>query len=544
VSLHSRQFLMNFPRSERLDIQEESTRLQRRTWLSIPTVLLGFFCLCFLMGAIRVASRNYLWMDEVLAVWTARLPTVQAVWAALFQGAEASPPTYHLFLHGLMKAGAESYGLLRLPSILGALAAGLCVFALLRKYLDTAAAGFGIAFSLLGVLAWYGVEARPYTLVTACFAAAILLWDGADSERPKIWRIAAISGLLILAICLHFYAVLLIPCMAAMEVLWSMLNRRVRVSIWIALFVAGASLVAWLPLIRADRRFIAGEVGSGSFYARPTLTRLLQSYADLTVHDKKQCLFIAAALVAIFAAAAVDRIRTSGKQDREAVVPYATGTNLYIIGFCTLAFPLIVFVFSLFVTSTFNTRYALIGSFGVSLLAAYTISRLRISSAAVYAIVLVACPLAFIRGAMPEAVHIPDQLAVLNKASIPRYSIVIPDARVYFELAEAAPPNLKSRLAYVDLPPGVKNGDPTNEHHVDRWHGIRPDLNIVSAKDFFAHNAHFYVFHTTAQIYVLTNWLMERKLIDRPVAEDEDAWLLEARSPGVGHDDNLVNTTK
>ena len=307
----------------------------------IMPISLGLFCLCFLVGALRAASKNPLWMDEVLAVWAARLPTSGLVWSAISRGAEASPPGYQLLLHGLIKAGADSYMLLRLPSILGALISGLCVFALLRKYLDTAIAAYGTAFSLLGALSWYAVEARPYTLVTACFAGAFLLWDGVECERPRIWRVVAISLLLMLAICLHFYATLLVPCMAAMELLWGALNRRIRISMWTTLFIAGASSLLWLPLIRAHSRLIAGEVGSSSFYAKATVARLFQTYAALVVHDKKQGVFIAATFAVIVAACAFHEIRASSTLDTEPLGPGRSGSNLYAISFCTVAFPIL-----------------------------------------------------------------------------------------------------------------------------------------------------------------------------------------------------------
>jgi hypothetical protein len=185
----------------------------------------------------------------------------------------------------------------------------------------------------------------------------------------------------------------------------------------------------------------------------------------------------------------------------------------------------------LFVTKTFNTRYALIAALGFSLLAAYTISRVRITRVPAWILVLVASPLTFLSGSPPEGINVSDQLSVLSKASVLSYPIVIPDARLYFELMEAAPPSLKSRLVYVDLPPGAKTLDSTNEHHVDRWHQIRPDLKVMRANEFFAHNSRFYVFHIRASIYVITDWLIDRRLISKPIAENEDSWLLEAQAP-------------
>src|SRR4051812_36369572 len=63
--------------------------------LTTPTIL-GFFCLCFVIGAVR-AAKSYLWMDEVLPVWAARLPTVGLVWSAVFRVLRLHPPVTRCF---------------------------------------------------------------------------------------------------------------------------------------------------------------------------------------------------------------------------------------------------------------------------------------------------------------------------------------------------------------------------------------------------------------------------------------------------------------
>lgn len=533
ISLKVRTYLNHFSTAAPPPAPETNTAkvafVKRGTQIAIA-VLLALFCMCFLAGALRAAVRNHLWMDEILAVWVARLPTAHLVWSAVFHGSEASPPTYDLILHGLIKAGASSYLLLRLPSILATLFSGFCVFTLLRRYLQLESAACGAAFSLLGILAWQGIEARPYSLVTACFAAAVLLWDRLESPHPRIWRIAAISALLAFAVCLHFYAALLVPCVGTMELLWSLIHRRVRVSMWLGLILAGACSFVWLPLIRFDSHFIAGEIKSAEFYGRPTLSRLIHAYSDLMAFDKKQILFIAAAISLIAAAAALRELRAKRLSSTDPSTPPGHRSNLYVIAFCTVAFPLLAFIFALFVTKTFNTRYALIGSFGFSLLLACTISAARAARPAVCAILLAACPLALLSGTPPPAVDIPNELGLLTKATGP-YPIVVPDGRLYFELVEAASPDLKSRFVYVDLPPGTPSPDPTDEHHVDRWHRIRPDLRIMSAQNFFAHNPHFYIFHSSQSLFVLTNWLIDRGLVTKPVAQYQENWLLEAQAP-------------
>ncbi len=495
-------------------------------------LLLGLFCLCFLAGALRAATKNALWMDEVLAVWVGRLPSYHLVWSALFHGSETSPPTYHLFLHVLTGAFGGSYLLLRLPSILAALTAGWCLFALLRRYVDSSAAAYGTVFSLLGALSWFAVQARPYALVAACFAGAILLWDAIDSEPLRLWRVCAMSVLLACAIFLHFYATLLVPCIAFMELLWSALHRRLRLAVWAGLVLAGACSFVWLPLMRIDTRFNASDTGGLDYYAKPTLGKLTHAYSDLLIYDKKQILFLAASILLICTIAMIGTLSVPAKLRFESLRATSLSRNvgnLYVIAVCTLAFPLLVFVFAVVVTKTFNWRYCLIATFGLPCLLAYVLDRVPAFKPAAGAILLAACPFALLSSPQLSA-SVPDEVAVLQKASGPD-PIVIGEGRLYFELEEALPRELKDRLVYVDAPAGAINPDPTNEHLVDRWRLIKPDLKVVKATDFFAEHPHFYVFHTSESTDTITPWLIQQHLIDKTVAEHEDALLFEAESP-------------
>ena len=133
--------------------------------------------LCFLAMAFRHAAGKQLWMDEVLAVWTIRLPTAGMIWSAIYHGAEFSPPTYHLLLHSLSRIAGSSYLVLRVPSILWPCSLPRSAFFLLRRHVQLAAAAFAVPFIVLGDLYVFAIQVRPYALVVVCFALAILLWD-------------------------------------------------------------------------------------------------------------------------------------------------------------------------------------------------------------------------------------------------------------------------------------------------------------------------------------------------------------------------------
>lgn len=500
-------------------------------------VFLCFFCVCFLATAIREATIKHLWMDEVLAVWTARLPTAGAIRSAIYQGAEFSPPTYHLLLHFLIRFAGSSYLIFRLPSILAACVAAFCLFVFLRRYVDVAAAAFGVSFTLLGVLSGFAIEIRPYALVVACFSVAILLWDQLDTSRFYAFRICAITILLAAATALHFYAILLVPCVALMELFWSVVKRRVRISTWAGLAVAGLSIFGWIPLMRALASYNTGDTHSSDYYARPSLGALTRTYMSFFIFGKKQILFLLTAVILLAIGYRLRKIRFGAFAGPER----SSMTNLYIVGFCTSAFAMIVFLFSLLVTHTYNARYCLAMVLGFAVLFSYVVDHLSALRVAIIPLLLVSSGLTVIGSGqigfeVPSLDGFPysggaemDSLAFLKTNDT--YPIVIGEGLQYFQLEEAAPAALKSRLVYVTSPVDVKSPDPTNENQVKRWKRIRPDLQIVSAAVFFSQNPEFYILHTGSSTDVLTNWLLTHGLIRRIVAQSGDAWLFEATAP-------------
>jgi hypothetical protein len=276
---------------------------------------------------------------------------------------------------------------------------------------------------------------------------------------------------------------------------------------------------------------------SVDYYARPTAASLAHYYAQLAFWDKKQILFFVATLCVAVAASGAGRTRfVAGIGSRTSSgSPAGSRLNYYVITFCVFLFPLLVFAFALFVTRTFNLRYVLAGSLGFSCLIAFVPGMVSAFRWAAGLILLAACPLALMSTPYPSG-GLAEHVNVIKKASQP-YPIVIGEGRVYFELEEAVPGDLKSRLVYVNTPRGAVNPDVTNEHLLQRWHRIRPDLKIENAGDFFARNPRFYLFHTASSTDVITSWLLERHLIVRPVAsydyggEYGAGWLLEAVAP-------------
>ncbi|MBV8898300.1 MAG: glycosyltransferase family 39 protein [Acidobacteriaceae bacterium] len=497
---------------------------------SLTYALLVLFFVCFVAAQFSLAMRKPLWMDEVLCVWVVRLPSVQAVCSALFHGAEFSPPTYHLFLHLLARIAGSSYFVLRLPSVLAITLVMLCVFVIVRKHLGLAPAALATAFTAFTPLWRYTTEIRPYALVVLCFTVAVLLWDQLEQPRFFRLRVIGIAVLLVTATSLHLYAVLLVTCFGLMEAIWWIVNRRLRVAVWLGLLIAGASSLAWLPWIRVISRYNAGDSSSVAYYARPYNHILRETYSDLFAYSSNATYVL---LVAIVGIALVHWLRATQWSVMRSEVSFtnerpSTSANIYILSFCAALFPIIVFVFARVVTHTFSLRYALAGSIGVACLIACCFGRLPALKWAILPVLLVSCWM--------TSREIPPQrfgdvmLQLITQASKP-YPIVIGEGLQYFQIFEVAPAPLRSNLFYVTSPKGIVSPDPTNENQLKRWQPLKPELNVVDSDAFFARNPRFYLLHSTDSRDVLTPWLLERGLIEKPVANIGAAWLFEAQAP-------------
>jgi hypothetical protein len=162
----------------------------------------------YFAAAMKIAAARPLWMDEVLAIWTARLPNVGAIWDALNKGAEFSPPLYHLFLQKLIQLGAGSALALRLPSIVAVYIVGIAAFILVRRRYPAPVAVLAMALCLTSGLFPFAIQVRQYAGVAACFALALVIWD-VPAERTPSWRNATMMlVLLTIAVGMHFYALL------------------------------------------------------------------------------------------------------------------------------------------------------------------------------------------------------------------------------------------------------------------------------------------------------------------------------------------------
>jgi len=237
----------------------------------------------FWISAGAIAATRPYWMDEVLAVWTARMPTAGGVWDALMKGAEFSPPLYHLMLQKIIQLGGGGALSLRLPSIAAIYIVGLAGFILARRRYAAPLALLAMAMCLTSCLFLFAIQARQNAPVAACFALAVVLWDIPADKRPSWWSAAGIFALLSTAVGMHFYAVLLAASVGLMELAWMAVHRRIRWLYVIAIGLACLSVFLWWPLMQQMTAFNAGDSSAPDYYARPLLVILAANYPFLLI---------------------------------------------------------------------------------------------------------------------------------------------------------------------------------------------------------------------------------------------------------------------
>ncbi len=506
-------------------VSPDGARRARQAEAALAGGLLALLTALWIFTAWRTSAARSLWMDEVLAAWIARLPAPGGIWDAVAHGGEFSPPTYHLLLHAWSAVFGGSALSLRLPSLLAALWCGAAVFLLVRRRLGPACAALAVGLTLELALYNFAIQARPYTLVTGCFALALLAWDRAGDGPVPAWRPVVIATALSLAISLHFYACLLVGTLMLMEAVRSLALRRVRPAMWAGLAVPVLVFAAWLPLMRHILRYNAGDTGAAHYLARASLANLLSVYGDLLLGPNSALLL---GFVLVMAVALLARhFRLPGVPPARPVTAVAD-LDFDVLTLAVTAIPLIVFVAGVLITRTFNERYALAAALGIAILYARLIERLPRGGWMACFLLALSCGLWDIHALRSLAPEQDSDLALLRQATGGE-PIVIGEGLHYLQLDEAADPGLRRRLVFLHGPDSA-GFDPTNEHQVERWAPIRPELAIEDLAAFVKANRSFYLLGDSDPKDVVTGYFIRsgavRSVLGRDVTAYGDEWLM------------------
>lgn len=509
-----------------MDERPASLPLRR---IAVPVAALVFLYLAtssYATAAIGIAGLKHFWVDEVLAVWVARLPTVREIAAAIWQGAEFSPPTYDVMLHVVFGWFGSSLLVARLPSILAVLWTAAVLGCIVRPRLGPLAAALTFGLVLNSALFDFAVQARPYGVLVAVLSTALLLWCDDGSARGRRWRPAAIALLLFASVSLHFYAVVNFAVFGLMEALRTAAFRAVRPAIWLAIGAGAGASAAWLPLMRQLARFNSGDTDGPEFYGAPTLQRLSEHAYTLLVGSQLFHVFILAAVLAAAAACVASFAARPTAPPRR--VPERQATEVAIMAAGLLSALPAGFALALAATGVFSARYALAASLGGILLLVLGLDRLPFRRAVGVALCALLSILPLLRGPTPDRVA--EVLAAL-RTEAGTGPVVVSDGNLFMELMEGAEPAVRARLVHLARPPAVRDGDMSAEHQLQRLRAsFRPDLPVLEPYGFMAaHPVFTQVCRPAQPTDAFCSWLVSRGWAQGVIAAGPQATILTVR---------------
>ena len=314
-------------------------------------------------STLAAASKPF-WYDEIFTWAMAHLPSFSALWNALARGADTSPPVYLLIERAFGAVLAIQEVALRLPSIIGFACALIFVFVYVRSR-----SGNWIALACSAILirtilfSRYAIEARPYSLVVACVAIALVCYQHAPETRWMIFMGVSLA----LATSFHYYAVFVLVPFAVAEGAQFLKARSFRGSVWVAIACGMVPLAIFWPLLASLRKYFGPH-----FWGRPTLESTADTYGWFFEASHSANVAIATILLLFAVAAIVILVARSDVREKLIRSPHFHEHALVLTLLCL---PFIAFAGARTGHGGWNHRYALAGVLGIPLAAGYILPR-------------------------------------------------------------------------------------------------------------------------------------------------------------------------
>lgn len=430
------------------------------------------------------AHQKPFWSDEVVFRWIAMEPSVRAIYRDLLVPTDIDPPVGQVVTHFSIMAFGSGQIAVRIPEMVGACSALLCLFLALEMYVDSLFALIALLFPLSSLLSTYGWEARPYGLMYGFLSLAVLSWChlGKENSRRGLWTALLAVSLSLMLGC-HFYSVFALPAFCLAEFVRTRRRQQIQWATWLAILGASATELLYLRIMAAAREYSDGYFGRPDFYSLPNMFR--QSFPDAGL-----LLFIFLALagaVALVGVLVPTPFRTSGVP----MVARSTDPEFVTLALVLSLIPVFGWVAGIVFLKAFVTRYVLHGLIGLFLLLPLLSSRLSKGNPVVALLLILTfgCQgLRVVGTGISDLLKAPnpmlsphasdaspfDLAAIQTAVSQLHSDVVVSDPQVLIEIANYSP-ELKSRCIYLaDRENELKfNGKTTSSH-------MLPDLSRVN----------------------------------------------------------------
>ena len=220
--------------------------------LSVALAILTAFSLLF-------AWREPFSVDEYLVRVTALSGSPAAVWHILKTAPLAvDPPLFHFLNVYCIRLFGPSEFSTRLVAALAYTVMSFFLYRFVRRYTDVFTGLSLLALCLQCGTFSFAYEARPYTLVLAADAMALVCWASLVDKRPK--SRLALAGLFLgiaIAVGSHWFGFLVLVPLAFGEAVRTWQKRRIDATVWISMAAGAATAIAYLPLLPAASKYKA-----------------------------------------------------------------------------------------------------------------------------------------------------------------------------------------------------------------------------------------------------------------------------------------------
>jgi 4-amino-4-deoxy-L-arabinose transferase-like glycosyltransferase len=405
------------------------------------------------------------WFDEISTFLMVRIQPWSKMWTALRHGADGYPPGFYLAERFAVVFASNENLAFRWLSIAAFSATLVCLFLLIRKRAG-GAAGVVCAGILLSTMLfdYHSTEARPYSLVVACIAFALLCYQRAPAAR---WMIP--MGLsLVLAESFHYYAFFsFLPFMVA-ESIRFLEKREWRWGIWLALGFGFLPLAVFWPLLAINKALY-----SAHFWSPPIWDVALNSYSIFFITSYfKSWLMVGAAAVFVlgtllYVLRREDAAKVRQGQETSQNVPRKTSLQEPAMILTFLALPFLALIATKVAHGGLVAKYVLSSVLGFPLACGYVFSNCKrwraplVTASAVFLFAGLILPRekliwTYDMRKFPSPAMAAESLVEL--AGHPDLPVVVSGAHEFMTLSHYASPAWKSRFVLVaDGPEAVTN---------------------------------------------------------------------------------------
>jgi 4-amino-4-deoxy-L-arabinose transferase-like glycosyltransferase len=316
---------------------------------------------------LAAAVTKPLWLDELYTLTVSSQPSLGALWAVLARAMDGQPPGFYAVERVVLPLIHNKEIALRLPAILAFPCTLVCVFVFVKKRSGELIA-FLSAFLLLSTILFerYAVEARPYSMVVACIAFALVCYQ----RLPSLFWTAMLGISLALAQAVHYYAVFAIVPFGLAEAVVLLRTRQFRWRVWLALACGCIPLVFFWPLLAHFKAYYGAHYYG---YATYVATSLPSSYGAYFLTDSA----FGAAVFALAVAGVIGSYlllrpgAPSGGKTRDADV--VEGTLLLAL----VSLPIIIFCIARILRGGMRDAYALAAVIGIAIAVGCALSLAR-----------------------------------------------------------------------------------------------------------------------------------------------------------------------